>query len=146
MPALPWINVATADQDVDVTIIASKLPLRSHRHIPRFLWHTWLIHRELTRSAGLVGYSLDARLVAKTFWTVSAWTSRPDLGGFDRSSPHRAAKDAIRSAMRPSTFVMWSCRAGSLPITWQEVRGRVEAAGLRRDLNQSAPQSEAGRA
>jgi hypothetical protein len=128
MPALPWITVGTADPDADLTIIASRLPLRSHRDTPRFLWHTWLVQRQLARSPGLVGYSLDARVWRKTFWTVSAWSSRPGLGGFDSSSPHRAAKDAIRSAMLPSTFVMWRCRADCLPITWGEVRGRVEAA------------------
>jgi hypothetical protein len=128
MPALPWITVGTADRDASLTIIASRLPLRSHRGIPRFLWHTWLVQRRLARSPGLVGYSLDARLWRKTFWTVSAWASRPDLGDFDRSSPHRAAKEAIRPAMLPSTFVMWRPRADSLPITWREVRDRVEAA------------------
>lgn len=146
MPALPWIKVGTADPDADLTVIASRLPLRSHRDVPRFLWHTWLVHRQLARSPGLVGYSLDARLLGKTFWTVSAWTNRPDLGGFDRSSPHRAAKKAIRPAMLPSTFVMWRCSASSLPIPWREVRGRVEAAGVRRDLDQSGPPSVAGRA
>jgi hypothetical protein len=128
MPALPWITVGTADPDADLTIIASRLPLRSHRNTPRFLWHTWLVQRHLARSPGLVGYSLDARVLRKTFWTVSAWTSRTDLGGFEHSSTHRAAKDAIRSAMLPSTFVMWTCRADRLPITWGEVRGRVEVA------------------
>lgn len=128
MPALPWINVQTADGGADLTVVASLLPLRSHRHIPRFLRHTWLVHRQLARSPGLIGYALDARLLGKTFWTVSAWTSRPDLGRFDRSGPHRAAKDAIRPAMQPSTFVMWRCRADDLPISWQEVRARIEAA------------------
>lgn len=128
MPALPWIKVKPVNHDADLTIIASKLPLRSHRHIPRFIRHTWLVHRQLARSPGLVGYSLDARLVGKTFWTVSAWKNRPDLGGFERSSPHRAAKDAIRPAMMRSTFAMWTGRADTLPIPWQEVRRRVEAA------------------
>lgn len=77
MPALPWIHVDTAVHDAHLTIIASRLPLRSHRHVPRFLWHTWLVHRQLARSPGLVGYSIDARLLGKTFWTVSAWTNRP---------------------------------------------------------------------
>ena len=139
MPALPWINVETVDHDADVTIIASKLPLRSHRHIPRFLWHTWLVHRRLARSPGLVGYSMDAPLRGKTFWTVSAWKNRPDLGAFDRSSPHWAAKDAIRPAMLPSTFVMWICAADTLPIQWQEVRARVGAARSRPDLDQPVP-------
>jgi hypothetical protein len=119
--------MGTVSEDADLTVMASRLPLRSHRQIPRFLWHTWLVHRQLARSPGLVGYSLDARLLDKTFWTVSAWRSRPDLGDFDRSSPHRAAKKSIRPAMLPSTFVMWSCRAADLPIVWQEVRARIEA-------------------
>jgi hypothetical protein len=135
MPALPWINLDKANHDADLTIMASKLPLRSHRHIPRFLWHTWLVHRQLARSPGLVGYSMDARLVGKTFWTISAWTNRPDLGGFERSSPHRTAKNAIRSAMLPSTFVMWTCRSDALPITWQEVRRRVESAAIPSDAD-----------
>ena len=143
MPVLPWINVATVDPDADLTVMASKLPLRSHRHLPRFLRQTWLVHRQLSRSPGLVGYSLDARLVGKTFWTVSAWTSRPDLGGFDRSGPHRAAKEAIRPAMRPSTFVMWRCRADALPITWHEVRGRIEAAAVPANADQPGPPSMA---
>ena len=135
MPALPWINVDTANHDGALTIMASKLPLRSHRHIPRFHWHTWLVHRQLAGSSGLVGYSMDARLLGKTFWTISAWKNRPDLGGFERSSPHRTAKNAIRPAMLPSTFVMWTCRAGALPITWQEVRRRVEAAAIPSDAD-----------
>ena len=139
MPALPWIHVETADDHADLTVIASRLPLRSHRHIPRFLWHTWLVHRQLARSPGLVGYSMDARLLGKTFWTVSAWKDRPGLGAFDRSSQHQAAKDAIRPAMLPSTFVMWRCRADALPIPWQEVRGRVEAAGNHPDAHQPGP-------
>lgn len=128
MPALPWVTVETVDLDADLTIIASKLPLRGHRHIPRFLWHTWFVRRQLARTHGLVGYSMDARLWGKTFWTVSAWTNRQDLGGFERSSPHWAAKHAIRPAMLPSTFVMWRCRADALPVTWPEVRHRVEVA------------------
>ena len=128
MPALPWLSVGTPDPDADLTVMASRLPLRSHGDIPRFLWQTWLVHRQLARSPGLIGYSLDAHLLAKTFWTVSAWQSRPDLGTFDRTRPHAAAKDALRSSMMPSTFVMWRSRPEELPTTWPDVRERVAAA------------------
>ena len=128
MPALPWTSVDTTGHDADLTILASRLQLRSHRQIPRFLWHTWLVHRRLARSPGLAGYSIDARLLGKTFWTVSAWANRSDLGVFDRSGPHRAAKKAVRPAMLPSTFVMWTSHPTALPITLQEVRYRIEAA------------------
>ena len=78
MPALPWLAVGTPDPDADLIVMASRLSLRSHGDIPRFLRHTWLIRRQLVRSPGLIGYSLDAHLLAKTFWTVSAWQSRPE--------------------------------------------------------------------
>lgn len=96
----------TAGNDALLAIIASKLSLRSHGRNPAVPLHTWLVHRQLTRSPGLAGYSLDARLVGKTFRTVSAWKTGPNLGGFDRSGPHRTARNAIRPAMLPSTFVM----------------------------------------
>ena len=128
MPALPWLAVGTPDPQADLIVMASRLPLRSHGDIPLFLRHTWLIHRQLTRSPGLIGYSLDAHLLAKTFWTVSAWQSRPDLGTFDRASPHAEAKGVLRSAMMPSTFVMWRCCPDDLPIAWAEIRERVAAA------------------
>jgi len=128
MPALPWFSVGTPDPDADVIVMASRLPLRSHGDLPRFLGQTWRVRSQLARSPGLIGYSLDAHLLAKTFWTVSAWQSRPDLGSFERTSPHAAAKDALRPAMMPSTFVMWTSRPEDLPITWPEVRDRLETA------------------
>jgi hypothetical protein len=65
MPALPWLAVGTPDPDADLIVMASRLSLRSHGDIPRFLRHTWLIRRQLVRSPGLIGYSLDAHLLAK---------------------------------------------------------------------------------
>ena len=128
MPALPWLTIADPDPDAELTVMASRLPLRSHANIPAFLVQTLRVHRQLARSPGLIGYSLDAHMLTKTFWTVSAWRSRPDLGTFDRTSPHTAAKGALRSSMMPSTFVMWRCRPEDLPITWGEVRERIAVA------------------
>jgi len=131
MPALPWTKTGTPEPDAVLTVMASRLPLRSHRDLPRFFRHTWLVRRQLLRSPGLVGFSLDAHPLGKTFWTVSAWSSRPDLGAFDRSGPHGAAKAAIRPTMRPSTFVMWTCHPEDLPISWDEVRERIAAVATR---------------
>ena len=55
MPALPWLAVETPDPAADLIVMASRLPLRSHGDIPRFLRHTWLIRRQLARSPGLIG-------------------------------------------------------------------------------------------
>ncbi len=111
MPALPWLGVGTPDPDADLIVMASRLPLRSHSDIPRFLRQTWRIRRQLSRSPGLLGYSLDAHLFARTFWTVSAWQSpprpgrlRPDQsahGGEARASIGDDAVDVRDVAMPP---------------------------------------------
>ena len=132
MPPLPWTSRATLAPDTECTVMGSRLPLRSHRSIPRFMLWTLRIRRQLADSPGLVGYALDAHLVDKTFWTVSAWTGRPELASFDRTDPHAAAKSAIGPAMLPTTFVFWSCTAADLPVSWDEVRRRIDAVETRR--------------
>ncbi len=131
MPALPWISVRPVDPGTECIVMASRLPLRSYLRIPAFLVWTSRIRRQLATTPGLVGYALDARLLRKTFWTVSAWTGRAELGRFNRTDPHRAATDTIRRGMLPSTFVVWTVRAAELPIHWDEVRARIGAPSQR---------------
>lgn len=126
MPKLPWTTITEVDPATQVTVMASRLPLRRHRHVPGFLRSTLRIRRQLARSEGLVGYALDAKLVGKTFWTLSAWTDRPSLGRFDRADPHRGEVDATRPRMLPTTFVLWTTTAGELPVDWAEAVRRVE--------------------
>jgi hypothetical protein len=125
MPKLPWTEVGPVPPETEVTVMASRLPLRRHRHVPGFLAATLRIRRQLARAEGLVGYALDAQLTHKTFWTVSAWTDRDHLYRFDRAEPHQSATDAIRPRMQPSTFVFWSGTAADLPISWDQVRRRI---------------------
>ena len=107
--------------------MASRLPLRSHLHLPGFLTATLRIRRQLAEAPGVVGYALDAKLWAKTFWTVSAWRSREHLEAFAATDPHRGDVDGIRPHMNPTTFVFWTSPASDLPITWAEVRRRIES-------------------
>jgi hypothetical protein len=127
MPKLPWASISEVPADTEVTIMGSRLPLRSYRHIPRFLWATLRIRKQLARSQGLVGYALDAELTRKTFWTVSAWVGNDELQRFNRADPHHAETAAIRSMMLPTTFVFWTGKPGDLPVDWHDVRGRIDA-------------------
>ena len=129
MPKLPWSNVSEVPADTEVTIMGSRLPLRSYRHVPRFLRATQRIRRQLARSEGLVGYALDAELTRKTFWTVSAWVGEDVLRRFSGADPHRAETAAIRPMMLPTTFVFWGGKASDLPVDWGDVRARIDAAG-----------------
>lgn len=125
MPALPWTSHQKVAADTECTAMASRLPLRSYWHIPQFLMLTMRIRRQLAGTPGLVGYALDARLLGKTFWTVSAWTGRDALDAFSHADPHRSGVATVRPAMLPTTFVFWSCVAEDLPVSWDEVHRRV---------------------
>ncbi|HET9547854.1 MAG TPA: hypothetical protein VFP09_09560 [Desertimonas sp.] len=127
MPALPWKRLESVDAATELTVMASRLPLRSHLHLPGFLTATLRIRRQLAEAPGVVGYALDAKLWAKTFWTVSAWRSREHLEAFAATDPHRGDVDGIRPHMNPTTFVFWTAPASDLPITWAEVRRRIES-------------------
>jgi heme-degrading monooxygenase HmoA len=128
MPALPWKRIETVEPVTEVTVMASRLPLQSHLRIPRFLAATLRIRRQLANAPGLIGYALDAKLVGKTFWTVSAWRSRDELEAFAATDPHRRDVGRIRPQMDPTTFVFWRVPASELPIGWDEVRRRIADA------------------
>ena len=129
MPPLPWIRITDPDPGTPLTVVATRLPLRSHRHIPAFLGWTMRIRHQLSDAEGLAGYSLDAHLLAKTFWTVSAWTSQGAMDAFVRQEPHAGGMAAIRPNMRRPAFVFWTVTAEDLPIRWGDVRSRMAAKG-----------------
>jgi hypothetical protein len=128
MPKLPWKTVGEVDPGAECTVMGSRLPLRHYRHVLGFMRWTMKIRRQLAGTEGLLGYALDAQIGKKTFWTVSAWSGRDHLRRFDRADPHHEATEAIRPRMLPSTFVFWTATAKDLPIAWDEVRQRIEAA------------------
>ncbi|HVL04769.1 MAG TPA: hypothetical protein VM388_02195 [Acidimicrobiales bacterium] len=129
MPALPWIRITTAEPGAELTAVATRLPLRSHRHIPAFLRWTMRIRGQLAGAEGLVGYSLDAHLLGKTFWTVSAWTSQAVIEEFVGQDPHASSMAAIRPNMQRPAFLFWTVAAEDLPIRWGDVRSRMGGQG-----------------
>ncbi|MDQ4133599.1 MAG: DUF3291 domain-containing protein [Actinomycetota bacterium] len=132
MPALPWSRVSPAEPGAELTVMGSRLPLRSYRHIPGFMKWTLRIRSQLEHAEGLVGYSLDAHLLKKTFWTVSAWTSQAALDEFVRQNPHGAGMVAIRPHMQKSGFVFWTATPEDLPVDWDDVRRRISEKAERK--------------
>jgi hypothetical protein len=55
MPPLPWRTKLRAIPHQECLVMASRLPLRSHRAIPRFLGLTTSVARHLEGTVGLVG-------------------------------------------------------------------------------------------
>jgi hypothetical protein len=104
VPALPWTTVNSPSEPAGVcTVFAAQLPLRFHRHMPRLLWLTVRIRRQLPHVPGLLGYAFDLEIRHKTLWTSSAWSHRTGLAGFDQAVPHQTAKQALER--HPSSHI-----------------------------------------
>src|SRR5690349_11690226 len=89
MPTLPWTVCRyhpAADESLHV--LTSTLPLQSYRDVPRFLRWTLRIRKQLADAEGAAGYSLDARLLRKTFYTLSAWSDAEAMNRFVHSGEH----------------------------------------------------------
>jgi hypothetical protein len=76
--------------------------------------------------AACTGYSLDADLFHRTFWTLSAWWDRESLDRFAGTNPHRDVVTATKPVMEPSKFVFWTCPPSDVPVSWHEARARLQ--------------------
>ena len=125
MPPLPWRTKTQADPDQTYLVMASRLPLRSRRTVPRFLRLTMSVVRQLEQTEGLVGYTLLAQPMKGTFWTLSAWTDQQRLDAFAKAMPHLAIIRKLRPRMDQTRFSFWTVKGSALPITWEEAIDRL---------------------
>ena len=125
MPTVPWRRRLVPEPGTQYLVMASRLPLRSLTKAPRFMALTVSVVRQLERTDGLVGYSLRAQPLARTFWTLSAWTDATALARFTAEMPHRAVMAGLRPHMGPTRFETWTCPGSALPITWEEAVERL---------------------
>jgi quinol monooxygenase YgiN len=127
MPPLPWRTFRSIDPDTTYVVTITRLPLRSHRRIPRIMLATLRIVRQLRRSEGLVGYALKAELVRKTFWTMSAWADDEALRAFVRSDAHVHAMAALSPHMDGAHIETFTLSGSELPLEWSTVADRLVA-------------------
>ena len=106
MAALPWRSLKTPESNKEYLALLSFLPLKHYRMIPKFMWLTFQTQRQLHKSDGLIGYSLDAQPLHRKFWTLSVWEDPKSLMDFVRQVPHAKimqvfgpshGKDSIRA-------------------------------------------------
>jgi quinol monooxygenase YgiN len=127
MPPLPWKRVQPIQPEATYVVTITKLPLRTYRRIPRIMRATWRIVRQLRRSDGLVGYSLKADLIHKTFWTTSAWSDDAAVAAFARSDVHRAAMTALQPHMDGARIETFTLSGSEVPPTWRDVAEKLTA-------------------
>ena len=126
MPALPWTTGPYRPEDeTTLHVLTSMLPLRRFGDIPRFLRWTGKIRKQLVTADGCAGYSLDARLLRKTFCTLSAWSDAEAMNRFVRSGHHAAMLADMAGRLGEPTFVESSAASSTLPLNWAAAKRRL---------------------
>jgi quinol monooxygenase YgiN len=129
MPALPWTTGPfNPTGEGELHVLTSTLPLTRYRDVPRFLRWGMKIRKQLATTDGCAGYSLDARLLRKTFYTLSAWEDRDAMTRFVRSGQHAAMLADMGGRLGQSTFVESSTDLNGLPLDWAAAKQRLANA------------------
>jgi hypothetical protein len=121
-----WKSSAPASADSEYLLLLSYLPLKRFRAIPRFLKYTFQIERQLRQSDGLIGYSLQAELLSKNFWTLSAWQDEKALMTFVRRVPHGEIMQQLAPDMGRTGFTRWTERGSRIPPSWSDAKARMQ--------------------
>ncbi|GHE43904.1 hypothetical protein EDE04_7288 [Streptomyces sp. 2132.2] len=129
MPTIPWMpgaaaGAAPADAGQAV-VMASKLQVTSLLHVPRFFLLSLVVWKQVRSAPGVIGASLRAEPLKKTFWTLSAWSDQESLDRFSRSDPHARIVGRLRKVMDRSVFVFYPVGREKLPVAWDDAVARL---------------------
>jgi quinol monooxygenase YgiN len=124
MLSTPWRSCRATDPKREYLALLSFLPLKRLWRVPSFLIYTIRITRQLQRSPGLMGYSLQTELLTGRFRTLSVWENEAALQAFVQAAPHQETMRALIPHMGPTRFVRWTVLGAHLPVRWDEALRR----------------------
>ncbi|MFI1649553.1 DUF3291 domain-containing protein [Streptomyces avidinii] len=125
MPDIPWSTPTAAAPDAEVYVMASRFETATLAGAIRFFLKAPGIILQIRKAPGAHGVALRARVLSRTFLTLSAWEDRDALHRFARSEPHRTSSRAASAYMKESAFTYWTVPAAELPLTWDEAERRL---------------------
>ena len=125
MPVVPWRTYETPTPGTRYLALISYLPLKHFRAVPKFFRFTFEIRHQLRSSSGLIGYSLDARPLARKFWTLSVWRDQQALQDFVGAMPHSRTIQQLAPHMGKSQFAQWTVESHEIPPVWSAAKARI---------------------
>ncbi|MGW0395296.1 DUF3291 domain-containing protein [Streptomyces sp. NPDC003042] len=125
MPDIPWSTPTQAAPGAEVYVMASRFETATLTGAVRFLLKSPGIVRQVRKAPGAHGVALRARVLSRTFLTLSAWQDRDALHRFAGSEPHRSSSRAASEYMKESAFTFWTVPADAVPVSWAEAERRL---------------------
>lgn len=128
MPAINWTPVGREKPNPGreyITLI-TYLPLTTHWIIPKFLYLTGQIQKQLAESEGALGYALIAYILKKEFWTMSVWEDDQSLTKFVKTGAHLKTMRELSRFLSPERrFVKENVKGSEIPLPWDKAKGFV---------------------
>jgi hypothetical protein len=114
--------------------------MRFARHLPLIWWNTFLMQRQVVRSAGFVGGRLlvDAH---RTYWTLTVWENEKTMKAFRGSGAHGRVMPRLAKWCDEAAYAHWETADEIIP-EWPEAYEHLVRDGkLSRVENPSADQT-----
>ena len=128
MPTLPW-TTPTGDgshhRAPGTLVMASRFELKRWRDVPGFFLAALRIRAQMLQSPGVIGVSLVARPLRRTFLTLSGWRDRSALDAAVAGQPHAATMARYRTRTADSVFTFWQ-PADDSPPDWTDAVARLD--------------------
>lgn len=132
----PWMARGARPREGDVLVMGSRFVLVSPWRIPAFLASALQVRRQALGAPGNLGVSVNAQVLSKTFWTLSAWTGEEALHAFVGTDPHRTIMRKVRPWASEATFRFWNVPVETLgsqgtaaAALWSEAKTRISDRG-----------------
>ncbi|MER5486569.1 DUF3291 domain-containing protein [Streptomyces sp. NPDC002812] len=125
MPDIPWSTPTRPAPGAEVYVMASRFETASLTGALKFFLRSPGIVLQTRKAPGAHGVALRARVLRRTFLTLSAWEDRDALYRFAGSEPHRSSSRAAAAYTKEAAFVFWTVPASELPIGWAEAERRL---------------------
>ena len=121
-----WKSMKTLEADRDYVVFASSIPARSRLSTARLFRGASAVRKQLSRTEGLVGFSLLARPWRKQYATLSVWVDEAALSAFGVANPHRELMAKLAPEMEATKFVQWTMTGSERRPSWRDALQRLD--------------------
>jgi heme-degrading monooxygenase HmoA len=113
------------EHDREYLALVSSIPPRSRASTWQLFRGAREVRRQLSRTDGVIGFSLLARPWRKQYATLSVWVDADALTAFVDAAPHRELMTSLASAMAPTKFVRWTIHGREGRPRWRDALIRL---------------------
>ncbi len=113
-------------------IAVTRLRLKDPALLDDFFTHAVAVIEQATKSEGNLGADALAEAY-NTWWSVSAWQSRPQMEAYVNTDPHRSTEALLDNWCDEATFVDWEQTSAALPdwqTSWRHLVADGKSAAL----------------